>query len=309
MPLDSTFASMGNVKNLLVGLILVDPPFQPKRPSGLKEAGYRRFVESDRRQCLRTSLSHCISRNKAFASPGIPVPFELLQDFFRLLVSEWNNTATYFGRDLNTIEWALEGRHGSNNPTTPEKFEEVLKKLFVIRRRLNRCRDIVESQRSACGGFCKATWARKCPSDAYPSPAAVKIATELQVDYTQTVDIIAQNVDRMDQSIRLLTSLMATLHGQLTVEENKRSGSQNKILTVLTFVATFFLPINAISAILNMQGDWAPLQPKFGMFWGISIPVSVSLVLLLLVMRCANPARLCWPNRRDRKEMWAREIV
>ena len=241
----------------------------------------------------RLNLTACMEQNAAaLSTAGVPTPFLVLQDTYRVVVSEWMATVTYFARDLNTIQWSLEGRTG-NNWATPEEFEEVLRRLYTIRRRLKRYQMLVGQQLASCAKCGQATWnpspASPPPSPAAASPVVAKASADLQLDFGQTLDLIERNLDLAEHSIRLLTSLMSILHGRIGIEENKRNIAQNKILMMLTFVATFFLPINAISAILNMQGDWAPLQPNFGTFWAITIPISTVLVILLLVFRFIQP--------------------
>jgi len=290
-----------------IGVILVDPLFRPRGLPGLKGANYRAFSNRDERSSYRASLSSCIGGNPAFDAPGAPAPFVLLKDAYRIIVSEWNTTTTYFARDLNTIEWALEGREG-NNPTTPEKSEELLKKLFLIRRRITRYRDLVEQQLSSCRAFGRPLFARQDPRNPDPSPDAVKVSSDLQSDFGQALRVMDQNVERVDHSITLLTSLIEVLNSQLGIKDNERMTSQNKLLMALTLVATFFLPINAVSAIVNMQDDWAPLEPKFWIFWAIAIPISVSLVVVLWVF--LKPAsRGSRSSQGGREVLWDERIV
>ena len=117
-----------------------------------------------------------------------------------------------------------------------------------------------------------------------------------------------QNVERVDHSITLLASLIEVLNSQLGIKDNERMTSQNKLLMALTLVATFFLPINAVSAIVNMQDDWAPLEPKFWIFWAIAIPISVSLVVVLWVF--LKPAsRGSRSSQGGREVLWDERIV
>jgi Mg2+ and Co2+ transporter CorA len=203
---------------------------------------------------------------------------------FRIIASEWITTTTYFTRDLNSIEWSLEGRKG-NELSDPNDVETRLERQFMIRRRISRQKMLVQDQINLCSSNSRPSWtASQLASNPTSTAIVEKTAADLQADFNQALTMIDQNIDRVEHSILLLSSLMSILHGKLSINEIERGVAQNKYLMVLTFIATFFLPINAVSAILNMTGTFGPMQPNFGTFWTIALPISLFLVGVLVVL-------------------------
>jgi Mg2+ and Co2+ transporter CorA len=206
----------------------------------------------------------------------------VLADAARLVISEWTATVIYFCRDVNSLEWELECRLG-NSIIGQDQVQFALQQLFMLRRRITKYKGLVDKQRSICASPNSASWA-SCGNEA----AAAKVRNELLADYDQLQQLINDTIDKIEPSIRFLNAQMVLLQGRQGLDEAKTSRSQNRMLMVLTFVATFFLPFNAIAAILNISGDFAPGGSGFGIFWASAIPVSVLLVLALFAMSAWN---------------------
>lgn len=56
-------------------------------------------------------------------------------------------------------------------------------------------------------------------------------------------------------------------------EESKRSLQQARKGSILTFLATVFVPLAVTAGIFSMSGDWAPGGDKFGYYWAITLPL------------------------------------
>jgi Mg2+ and Co2+ transporter CorA len=233
-------------------------------------------------------------RNNNLASAGVPAPFIVLQDVYRLMGSQWMLINTYFTRDLNNIEWTLQGGIG-NHEATPEMFKSTLRSLFFIRRRINRYKGLIQAQLISCQDRGKSSWNMVYGPDSVQMKIVDEIAKELVKDYTQIESLMSHSFARLEQSIRHITS-------ETGIKETERANEQNKILLVLTFVATFFLPINAIAAVLNLTGDWAPQHANFGLFWAVCIPLSALLTAILIVLRYWGTIRRRFGHLRHMKK-------
>jgi hypothetical protein len=56
-------------------------------------------------------------------------------------------------------------------------------------------------------------------------------------------------------------------------EESNRSLQQARKGSILTFLATVFVPLAATAGIFSMSGEWAPGGAKFGYYWAITLPL------------------------------------
>lgn len=56
-------------------------------------------------------------------------------------------------------------------------------------------------------------------------------------------------------------------------EESKRSLQQARKGSILTFLATVFVPLAVTAGIFSMSDEWAPGGEKFGYYWAITLPL------------------------------------
>src|SRR5215469_7805458 len=96
----------------------------------------------DDRASYRTTLLHCFRHNGLLDQKGIPHPLLILQDFYRLVASEWVAVHTYLERDLGTIEWRLENEKNAKL----EVLESFLEHLFTFRRRIFKYGRLLDEQ-------------------------------------------------------------------------------------------------------------------------------------------------------------------
>jgi hypothetical protein len=221
----------------------------------------------------RRALSFYMQNNQYIMSPGLPSPFITLQDIYRIVASEWIILNTYIVRDLNEIGWNLLSADGR----LQSKLDETLDVLFSSLWRLSWILQLVEKQLQSCREHGHVSWgARSTLHDANP-PNEAALSTLLVKDFEHVHSQLSQSSKSVEETI---SHVMA----QLGLQETGRAVTQNKVLMVISLVAVPFLPATLISAILSMQGDWAPGQPKFGWYWAIVVPPSALLLILLVVL-------------------------
>ncbi|KAK0743619.1 hypothetical protein B0T18DRAFT_415547 [Schizothecium vesticola] len=291
------------------GVILVEPTMNiTTLPVSLSPPLYMNLVSRDvvpnpasqpsYRTALTALTTHALQRDGAFPNP--PPPFALLEGINRILVAEWMVIHTYCIRDINTIEWRLQGGHGDGFKST-KQFEDVLGILFRMRRRLNRYCGLVGEQRAICaarGSNLSTPWIGhntvlpKSVDDAW---------NDLVADYDQVLGLLQEDFERVQQDINYIASLLTIQQTGVGVREAERTTEQNRMVLVLAIVATFLLPIGTAATVLGMEGDWAPSGSNFGLFWAISVPVSLVFMVGML-------AFMFWGGQRGKVPPASREI-
>jgi len=222
--------------------------------------------------------------NPSLNRPGIPAPLVALQDVYRLLAFEYSHIDSFFTRDLNYIEWLLQGGRGGNaaDDTTdhaPETYKKALRSLFFIRRRLSRFLQFLCEPLASCRASGRPSWR---PA-AHGGPAgttrtiADRVAEELAADLAHVEALLGQSFNRLEQCIRHIV-------GETTLREAERTGQQNRLLLVLAVAGTFFLPVSAVAAVFSMTGDWAPAQANFPLFWAVCISITAVLIVMLVAI-------------------------
>jgi len=225
-----------------------------------------------------------MQQNPNLNRPGIPAPFVVLQDAYRLMAFEWSRMDSFVTRDLNFIEWILQGGNAQppgddGDAHGPGTYKMALRSLFYLRRRLNRYRHLVREQLASCRQGGRPSW-KLTVRDEEAEEAQVladRVAKELAGDFAHVEMLMAQSYDRLEQSIRTIAS-------ETTLREAERTNQQNRILLVLAVAGTFFLPVSAVAAVFSMTGDWAPEQANFPMFWAVCISITIVLILMLVVI-------------------------
>ena len=226
---------------------------------------------------IRTLLARCIESNPNLAGGGVPLPFIVLQDVYRLIGFEWLQLNTYFTRDLHAIGWLLQ-RGDGNHDHGLETYKSALQSLYFIRRRLRVFRSLVREQRASCKAKGRPSWNARGTTDNKQRDLAKRIANELCGDFAHIERLMTENFNSLEQNIRHIAA-------EVTIKEAERTNDQNRILMVVAIVGTLFLPIGAVAAVVNLDGDWAPQQSKFGLFWALCVFISTVLVGFLLAVK------------------------
>lgn len=86
---------------------------------------------------------------------------------------------------------------------------------------------------------------------------------ELLLRSATGLNAIAGNKEAADQNLR---------HALRAREEASGSFYESRKMSVLTFLATVFLPLAVTAGIFSMSSEWAPGGAKFGYYWAISLP-------------------------------------
>lgn len=226
---------------------------------------------------IQSLLLDCMKRNCNMAGgSGVPVPLAVLQDLYGIVGYEGMRVNAYTTRDLNSIDWALEGGGNTDNQVT---YRSEMRKLLAMRRRLNWSRSQVEAVLASFRDKAKLGWDKMPHGSEREAVVVEDIAGELTRDFKQIEATMATTSDRIEQSIHHIM-------GDATITEAERTNAQSNILLAIAAVGTFFMPISTAAAIFSMSGDWAVGEVGFRNFWAVCIPMSVFLTgLLVAIMR------------------------
>jgi Mg2+ and Co2+ transporter CorA len=262
-----------------LGIILLDPPFEPLDTLGSKvlASSYRSFQcrplfsdqdngGLDKRGSYVDSvveyLEHLNIRDHSDFHPLV-----VIKGVTYIVASEWITTNAYIERDLNTIEWMLE-----STKLDLEVFEKLLSKLFTHRRRIGKYASLVDNQAELFETGLPALW-----DNTTGSHLAKEALRDIRSNATQVRCVVKRNADRVGRSVDFLVSMMS-------VREGEQSVKQNHMLMFLTLVATFALPFNAVAAILGIQTKYGPENEGFWVFWAGSSAAWVCIAAVYMVM-------------------------
>lgn len=117
-----------------------------------------------------------------------PTQFQVLQDLFRLITSEWLCVNMYIGRDLKTIEWRLED---NKIPVSFHDFEVFLSNSFKLRLRINKYSTLVEEQLQFCNIQKPASW----NASSSTSPKTSDVFNGIIKDLSQVQEAIQKKPD------------------------------------------------------------------------------------------------------------------
>jgi len=82
-----------------------------------------------------------------------------------------------------------------------------------------------------------------------------------------------------------LTGDISTLSSMITSTQSAEEAKQSSILT---FVALIFAPMTLVSNVLAMSGGFAPGGHLFGWYFGISVPLTLLVFLMVMIVRVKN---------------------
>jgi hypothetical protein len=271
------------------GVILFYPPFEAKNLSlnPLQPSIYRSFIpedtpddlnraEFDLRTSHMESFLYCLQLNEYYRrnpndqnSRTIQLPFSpsfgfsLLEDLWRIIISEWLVFDTYAERSLNNIEKWFE-MYGEDLPQYD--LHRLSSQLMKIQRRITKYSGLVADQ------------VESYPENSREQEDPYHISPKK--DLERITSLFKQKQTRISHAINVAGSLMNT-------HQTKLAESRNAFLFVLTIVTSILLPFGTVAAIMAIPKDsgLAPSLPGFWKFWASSVPLLAALVVCYLVWR------------------------
>ncbi len=247
--------------------------FQPQKKLGAcQNPAYRSFLsklEPNTEFTYRGSFIRGLKQDEELRKGGIPCPFYTIWVIYHIIASEWVVVNTCFQRELNTIEWNLE-----NENLGIGRLHEHLKSLYITRRRITLYEILIKEQRDACRQYGRKHWNQ--PSSPGNQELIENVVSTLETDFAFVSDLAEKNQERVTKNINLLIALVSVAEGRVGISNGKR-------IEALTLVAMFLLPFSLVSSVMNINGEFGPGQRKQYIFWAVSTPISLVLILAYIL--------------------------
>ncbi|KAF2211021.1 hypothetical protein CERZMDRAFT_118013 [Cercospora zeae-maydis SCOH1-5] len=265
----------------IVAVLLVDPTVTPGHPIW---GGYRPF---------ETTPTMKQWAGKAQAEPNAPPRTSLFEDvvywcckltpddlklvkedpkylalpMYKLIIADWLVVLKYMTTMFALIEWSFAKPHWGESPGD---IDELLQKLSPWRRNVPYYQGMVDD-----------TIARLFPSIAvvYPTAPANLVVPAPDISkgiYSLWSDF--KNIKhQLDEHKRRIQSIQTMATNAINTEEARRAVKQNRNLARLSFLATFFIPLNFTSSFLSMSPDFptASNYITIWLFFVLGIPITI----------------------------------
>lgn len=192
--------------------------------------------------------------------------FFMLGDLYQLSASNWMVVNEYVNREITSIEYKLEREEPGFRD-----LEIYLKDLYLHRRRITRYSELTSETKFQISKRGPRAWPRDPTSD-----LAADQARDWEDDFSNLHAWFKATSSRIEKNIRLLTALVAISEGKQGLIESHGIGR-------LSLLAMVFLPFSSVAAILGMQGNFAPGDGKFWLFWVVGISLTTFVVGMFLL--------------------------
>lgn len=210
--------------------------------------------------------------------------FFVLGDLFQLTASNWMIINEYVNREITTLEYILE-----REESTFRDLEIYLKDLYLHRRRITRYHELITETRDQCSKRGPRAWPRDLSSE-----LAKEQALDWEDDFANLQVWFQGTSTRIEKNIRLLIALVQ-------IGEGKQGLAENQGIARLSLLAMVFLPFSSVATILGMQGNFAPGDGKFWLFWVVGIVLTIFVVGLFLLYDKIVQSVKGYVARRERR--------
>ncbi|KAK0720975.1 hypothetical protein B0H67DRAFT_210102 [Lasiosphaeris hirsuta] len=302
-----------------IGVLLLDPTIdegQPlwghfpnwEAPPLSNENGLKRLPNS-----FKERFVHWATRKNAFEFPyppdenaaatdgqasllsasktSIRGPWDDAQAPMRILLhmvcEEWLTISDYIKTRLSLIDWEishpqffLRDSDGGHN------IDVATKKLHVWRRWVPLCREMLSEtldrvfnvpliQTATAGG--NKVIHDDSQHNSLPSLPTTPNIKDYAHDYTLLLSYMEEYQSRIDRLSTVATAF-------ISIEDSRLSYNASRKVGLLTWLATFFLPLSFIASIFSMQSDVSQLEETIQLWAKVAFPMTAGIVVLWLVM-------------------------
>lgn len=192
--------------------------------------------------------------------------FFMLGDLFQFTASNWVVINEYVNWEITSIEYKPEREEAGFRD-----LEIYLKDLYLHRRRVTRYYELINDTKDQIKRRGPQAW----PQD-ITSEIAAEQTRDLEDDFTNLQVWFKATSSRNEKNVRLLTALVAIGGG-------KQGLAENHGIARLSLLAMVFLPFSSVATILGMQGNFAPSDRKFWLFWAVGISLSLFVISVFLL--------------------------
>ncbi|PPJ56794.1 hypothetical protein CBER1_05975 [Cercospora berteroae] len=284
----------------VVAVLLVDPTVEPGNPIW---GGYRPFETTPTMKQWnqggkaapdappRTSLFDDVVYWSCKLTPDDlqlvkEDPKYIALPMYKLVIADWLVVLKYMTTMFGLIEWSFAKPHWGSSPGD---IDELLKKIAPWRRNVPYYQGMVDD-----------TIARLFPAIAvaYPTAPANLVVPAPDISkgiYSLWSDF--KNIKhQLDEHKRRIQSIQTMATNAINTEEARRAVKQNRNLARLSFLATFFIPLNFTSSFLSMSPDFptASNYTTIWLFFALGIPITI---LAFIIVDWTKPGKKGYTRR------------
>lgn len=186
---------------------------------------------------------------------------------YKLVIADWLVVLKYMTSMFGLIEWSFAKPHWGEQPSD---IDDLLKKLAPWRRNMPYYQQMAEK-----------AIVRLFPSvaAAHPTMSANRVVSA--PDTTSGINSLWTDFKHVKQQIddhkNRIESIQTMATNAINTEEARHAVKQNRNLARLSFLATFFIPLNFTSSFLSMSPDFPTSQSytTIWIFFVLGIPITV----------------------------------
>ena len=216
-----------------------------------------------------------------------------IQALLHLICTEWLTLAYYIRTRLGQIEWEISfPEHFLNKDS---QIDVALKKLHVWRRLVPLYREMLNetlervfhfpcntmnliSSGSSLDGT-KNSGASNSTSTSTTQPNHCQCATQhsssakdgpinaIRGDFNRVLSYMEEYQQRIDR----LTSVVTAI---ISIDDSRRSQADNRNVSRLTWLATFFIPLSFVATLFSMQSDITTLNDTYKWYLAAALPLA-----------------------------------
>ncbi|KAI1496600.1 hypothetical protein F5X99DRAFT_399979 [Biscogniauxia marginata] len=210
-----------------------------------------------------------------------------------LVCAEWLTISDYVKTRLNQIDWEI--AHPSDFLRRPVNrseskvrapIDQTLSKLHVWRRFVPLYREMLSETLVHIFQARPSTSITSVNSNTGPPPSkprASSYITMLNGDpeinaYKTDFEFVLSYMEEYQQRIDRLTQVATAA---ISIEDSRRGISDNNNIQRLTYLATFFIPMSFVAALLSMQPDVTQLRDTLAIWAEAALPAGFLIMLLI----------------------------
>ncbi|KAI0596657.1 hypothetical protein F4775DRAFT_289491 [Biscogniauxia sp. FL1348] len=235
-----------------------------------------------------------LSNDQGGQSSAFKLPIAVL---LHLVCAEWQTIADYVKTRLNQIDWEIAqpgefiipSSLSRNTSLQQTPIDQTLLKLHVWRRFVPLYREmlsetliqIFQARPSTSITAVHSKNSNASPSLAPPRPSSylALINNDPTVSaYRTDFELILSYMEEFQQRIDRLTHVATAA---ISIQDSRRGIRDNTNIQYLTYLATFFIPMSLVAALLSMQPDVSGLGGTLRIWAEASLPAAFLIMLVI----------------------------
>lgn len=212
---------------------------------------------SGRRGSLLNQTLAYISEHPLLFTQAAPSTLKLAYYPLKAALSEWGVYSQVLARFLKHYEYSLDGARQQVHEGDMIQLQKWRHRIIQTRFKLNSTKEFISYH---------------CTAE--PERAAWELLL-------RDLDSVSLKISQYGQSLERIIPVAASM---ALLFHYQRSATEATFIKRLTCAALVFVPLSWVAALFSMTDDFAPGQPKFWVYFVVSLPFCLFTVLGTLVM-------------------------